>query len=136
MSAKGLTGVGIDVPMTAGEDLSSSQYCVVKLHTTSGQVVKAGGTDTPFGVLQNKPESGEEAKVRVAGTTQIKANGPFSLGDHLVVAAATGRVDTAAAGGTYYLAEAQYIVGIALEAATAGADEVRAIIRMFEAGYD
>ncbi len=72
-----------DESFVAGEDLSSDQYKIVKLHTTAGQVVKAGAGEG-IGILQNKPESGQEARVRLLGLSRlfVNANAPnLSPGD-------------------------------------------------------
>lgn len=51
------------VSKVAAADLSSSQYEGVKLNT-SGQVVDCSLTaDIPYGILQNTPETGEEARI-------------------------------------------------------------------------
>ena len=63
-----------DESFVAGADLSTHQYKVVKLHTVAGQVVLAGAGEG-FGVLQNKPESGQEAQVRVFGLSRVVTKG-------------------------------------------------------------
>lgn len=90
-----------DGTKVAGEDLSSSQYCVVKLGSTEGEVELCGASDDPYGVLQNAPAEGEPASVAIGGISKIKANGAFSYGDYLAVAASTGKVDTASGAAPY-----------------------------------
>ena len=60
----------MDLGYEAGEDLSSDQYRIVTL--VAGKVLRPGAaTDIPAGVLQNAPESGEAATVRVVGVSKI-----------------------------------------------------------------
>ncbi len=63
-----------DESFIAGADLSGDQYKIVKLDTTAGQVVLAGAGEG-IGVLQNKPESGQRAQVRLLGLTRIVVDG-------------------------------------------------------------
>ncbi len=74
-----------DESFVAGEDLSGDQYKIVKLDTTAGQVVKAGAGEG-IGILQNKPESGQRAQVRLLGLSRIflNANAPnVTAGDKI-----------------------------------------------------
>jgi len=69
----------------AGEDLSSSQYYIVKL--SSGTVVKSSAaTDKHLGVVRNKPTSGATASIflrSAAGTGKVKAGGTISAGQKI-----------------------------------------------------
>lgn len=100
----------LDKTFTAGEDLSSSQYRAIALDA-SGHAVVADTTDMPIGILQNAPESGEAASVRLYGTSKVVANGAFSIGDLLAVAAADGELDTASGASIF-------AIGTALEGAS------------------
>lgn len=61
----------LDVSFPAAEDLSSDQYRIVVLDT--GQVRRPNATtDIPLGVLQNAPESGDAAVVRLIGISKIQ----------------------------------------------------------------
>lgn len=62
----GVYGQGFDVTIVAGADISAEQYKPVNI---SG--VLATSADNVFGVLQNKPQSGEHATVRVQGVAKI-----------------------------------------------------------------
>lgn len=64
---------GIDFTVVAGADISGQQYKNVNVGGTL-----AGSADNVFGVLQNKPQSGEHATVRKLGYTKIYL--PTSLG--------------------------------------------------------
>jgi hypothetical protein len=59
-------GQGLDVTLVAGADLSGQQYKPVAL---AG--VLAGSADGIFGILQNKPATGEHATVRVTGLSKL-----------------------------------------------------------------
>ena len=56
----------VELTVVAGADISAQQYKNVNL---SG--VLATSADNVFGVLQNKPESGQHAAVAVTGVTKI-----------------------------------------------------------------
>lgn len=123
---------GLQISHPAGEDLSSGQYCVVAL--SSGEVVRCGTTDVPLGVLQNAPESGEAASVRITGTSKVKADGAFSENDELMVNDANAEVDTATAPAGYWEETSGWVVGIALEAATDAGDIVEMELRKYRRG--
>ena len=63
-----------DESFIANIDMSSDQYKIVKLHTVAGQVVLAGAGEG-VGVLQNKPEAGQKAQVRIFGLTRVVLDG-------------------------------------------------------------
>lgn len=71
---------------TAGADLSSSQFLGVKLSTSADRTVilVAASTDIPYGVVQNKPTSGQAADVGIVGVTKVKAGGTVTRGDSLM----------------------------------------------------
>ena len=74
--------VGTDLGFfTAAADLSAKQYYFVKLASSTTVNVCAAVTDKPIGVLQNKPESGEQAIVRVFGVSKISADATLAAGD-------------------------------------------------------
>lgn len=62
----GVYGQGEDVTIVAGADISAKQYQPVGL---TGLL--ATSSDNFFGILQNKPQAGEHATVRVAGLSKI-----------------------------------------------------------------
>lgn len=71
------SGWAFDLPFSACGDLSSKQYYFMMPSTGEGNVITATGASgpAPLGVLQNDPESGLEANVRILGTTKVFANG-------------------------------------------------------------
>ena len=71
-----------DVSFTADVDLTAKQYLFVTLASTMGNVKVATGASNPtvFGVLQNSPSAGQEARVRVLGFTKLVGeNGTCNL---------------------------------------------------------
>lgn len=81
---------GIDRSYIAGEDLSAKQYYFVKLSAAKTVVACSGTTDIAIGVLQNKPESGEAARVRLLGPTKVIADAALTY-DDLVGTSADGQ---------------------------------------------
>ena len=107
----------------AGEDLSSKQYYFVELKADRKVELVDAATDIPIGVLQNKPKSGEEALVMVAGRTKLVAQAAIAVGNAIgphsngKTVAKTIGTDT-----THYTA------GIALEAAAAADNIITGLI--------
>lgn len=113
------TSIGVlDYSFIAEGDLSGSQYCAVTLGTAAGSCKICGVSDMPIGILQNKPTAGQEATVRLLGTSVVKANGAYAKGDMLAVVAATGKADTAVPGANLW------VLGQALYASGATNDEI------------
>ena len=111
----------LEIAGAATEDLSSSQYCLVAIKTgvSSGHFtvsLPSGQGVQTLGVLQNTPASGEQANVRVLGTTKVVANGTFNCGTLLTPAATTGKAGAASSG--------DYVIGVALQAAAEANHEV------------
>jgi hypothetical protein len=86
--------------VTAAADLSAKQFYAVKL-TGSRQVnLVAASTDTIYGILQNKPKSGDAAEVVFAGICKAQAsNASITAGDLLMVNS-SGQVLTRTSGNT------------------------------------
>lgn len=123
----------LEVKLAAGEDLSTHQYKLVKVHT-DGTIMRAGAGEKVFGVLQNAPAAAALAIVRTAGPSLVKADATgFTRGDAISSAAgglarastdqATGlghTVTNDASSATDPLLGA-YVIGIAIETAAASA---------------
>lgn len=71
----------IDVSLPAGEDLTGKQYYFVKI--TNGEVVLAGANEKSLGILQNAPDDGEIASVRVQGISKLKVSEGVTFGKYL-----------------------------------------------------
>lgn len=71
---------GLDIAFAAAEDLSSHQYRFVHQASDSTVDLLDNGSEFPLGILQNAPESGEIAVVRLTGTSKLVMNGSVSVG--------------------------------------------------------
>lgn len=91
-----------DESFVANADMSSDQYKIVKLHTVQGQVVLAG-VGQGFGVLQNKPEAGQRAQVRIFGLSRIILKGSNGEAGDLFTSDADGFGNNASGAGTLAL---------------------------------
>lgn len=108
------------VPFQAGEDLSASQFCFVKLNS-AGKIVKATHNAVAIGVLQDAPQAGQTGSVMTFGITKVKTASSISIGARLTAYTdGSGRAAAAASG--------QYVMGIALEAATAADQLITALV--------
>jgi len=116
-------GEYITIPgLTAGADLSSSQYCTVKMASTAGQVIIcAAATDVPVGVLQNKPTSGQAAEVATLGVVKAKLGASVALTKPLLYPNTTGYLQ-----GT--TVPSKSTIGTAFEISSATAGEIHPII--------
>lgn len=74
---------GMDISFIAAEDLSSHQYMFVHQASDTTCDLMDGATEYPIGVLQNAPESGEVAVVRITGTSKLVMNGAVAVGAKL-----------------------------------------------------
>ncbi len=70
---------GHDITFVAAEDLSSHQYRFVHQANDTTVDLLDSGTEFPVGILQNAPESGETAVVRIDGTSKLVANNELQL---------------------------------------------------------
>ena len=62
----------LDITMLAARDLSSYQYCFVKVSADNTVDYATAGTDKILGILQNKPAAaGDSARVRVFGVSRL-----------------------------------------------------------------
>lgn len=104
---------------TAGADLSSLQYRFVKL-SAADTVTVCGNGEVPIGILQNDPESGEQANVMVMGISNLAVHAATSRNDKLG-SQANGR-------GVAVTADTNTYNAVALEAATAQDDEIKVLL--------
>ena len=107
---------GIDLgTLTAAADLSGKQYYFVKLASATTVNVCTAITDVAIGVLQNDPESGEQAVVRIFGITKVSADGTLAAGN-IIGTSADSQADAISRGTDNSVT----ILGQAIEAASAG----------------
>lgn len=71
---------GRDISFLAGEDLSAMQYRFVHQAADESVDMLDSAAEWPVGILQNAPESGEVAVVRVDGTSKLVMNAAVSVG--------------------------------------------------------
>ena len=90
---------GIDISLIAAADYSAKQYYFMTA-TTGGKCTLAGANEKVIGVLQNKPESGEVAIVRVAGTSKVYMGETLTAGE-VVTSTAAGDAEQVDGAGEY-----------------------------------
>jgi len=112
--------------LLAAADLSTKNHYLVKV-SAANAVNLAGVGDTAIGVLANKPASGEPALVSVGVIAPVVAGEAISAGAD-IAPDATGRARTALTD--------DHICGIALEASSAAAEEIRCLMLPQTASLD
>jgi hypothetical protein len=96
----------------AGEDMTAKQFYIVQLAADGDVEVGEGATDLLVGVLQNTPDSGEQATYRFLGTSKVIAGGTVAIGDWVTTDANGKAVATTTDG--------NITIGRALQAAVSG----------------
>lgn len=118
------TNVGLDTSFAAGADLSSSQFCFVKLNTSGQAILGAGATgEAVVGVVQNDPTATQAADVRYGGITPVVCGGTFNPGDLLACDSSGHAVKYTKATvftGTPYLVSGSDVLGVATSAGASG----------------
>ena len=109
----------LDLSFEAAEDLTSDQYKFVVL-TSAGKVRRPDSeTEVALGILQNAPDSGEAASVRILGVSKAQLNAALGIGTYImpeyVSAADAGKGKTSAGAPAYTR-------GVVLEASEAEDD--------------
>ena len=97
----GAYGYGIDWPFLADVDFSSKQWFAVAAASTADYVKVATGTcgsaGAPIGIIQNDPQAGAEAQVRMVGMSKAvvdASNSSISYGEYLSpVPASPGKLE-------------------------------------------
>lgn len=118
-----IAGYAVRITLPAGADLSAKQYFFVKVNTSGQAVLCSGATDRPIGVLQNTPESGEEASVLVVGGTKVVASASIDEGS-LIGTNADGKADAKTPGSD----TTEYAVGTVILAAGADNEILTAVV--------
>ena len=114
------------VSRIAAEDLSNDQYRIM-VETSSGVRRPNAATDVPFGVLQNKPASGEEAAILpigCGGISKIETNAALAIGDRV----AMEYVSATDAGKAQAAVDSQYPVGIITAVPSDAEDDLASVI--------
>lgn len=115
-----------DLTFKAAADLRALQYTFVKLDANGNVVACSAAGEKSIGVLQNKPNTGENALVRPHGMSKVVASAAIAANDFLTTTAA-GQAKTAlrlvAASGN-----ASNVLGYALRAAAGAGVIITAMI--------
>ncbi len=107
---------GTDIgTFTAAADLSGKQYHFVVLASATTVNVCTAITNAPIGILQNDPESGEQAVVRISGVSKVVADGTLAAGN-FIGTSADAQADAISPGTDTTV----YMTGQCVEAASAG----------------
>src|SRR3954471_8367514 len=69
---------------TAAADLSSSQFLAVKITAARSVNLASTGGEVAYGILQNKPTSGQAADVGILGISKAVGGAAFSAGAQLM----------------------------------------------------
>lgn len=120
---------GMSASFVAGGDLSSKQYCFVKLNTSGQVVIVAAATDKPIGILQNAPASGGTAEVMLYGISKVVADADLAIGDQIGTSG-DGQADAKTPGTD----TTEYVVGEVLTANTAAGGIVSVAFNCMGAG--
>ena len=71
----------LDLTFEAAEDLSDDQYRFMILDSTSGKIRRPdSASELSLGILQNAPESGGSAVIRVIGVSKLQTNAALAIG--------------------------------------------------------
>tara|TARA_A100001201_G_scaffold109797_1_gene93852 strand:- start:556 stop:915 length:360 start_codon:yes stop_codon:yes gene_type:complete len=97
--------------MVAREDLSDAQYKILNVHDANGVKLRVAAGAGVLGVLDNKPQDGENATVVTMGRTKCFAGATITAGSFITVTA-SGTATAVASG--------QYILGKALTGCASG----------------
>jgi len=107
---------GIDLgTLTAAADLSGKQHYFVKLASATTVNVCTATTDRAIGILQNDPESGEQAVVRIFGISKVVADGTIAF-NNVIGTSADSQADAIVPGTDTSVVT----LGVAIQAASAG----------------
>ena len=101
--------------LTAGADLSAKQYHFVVLASASTVNVATAITNAPIGILQNNPESGQQAIVAISGVSKVVADGTLAAGN-FIGTSSDAQADAISPGTDTTV----YMMGQCLQAASAG----------------
>lgn len=70
---------GLDISMVAAEDLSAMQYRFVTQASDTTIRMLNNAYEIPLGILQNAPENGETAVIRITGTSKLIMNAALAV---------------------------------------------------------
>ena len=100
---------------TAAADLSAKQYHFVIMASATTVIVATAITNAPIAILQNNPESGQQAIVQVFGVSKVVADGTLAAGN-FIGTSADAQADAISPGTDTTV----YMTGQCIQAASAG----------------
>jgi len=118
----------LDITFKAATDSRTKQYYIMKpvgSATPYAVQIATGVTDVTYGILQNKPNVGEAAVVRVLGTSKLVSGTPLTEGLQVTVDS-SGR-------GYYTATDKDIVVGIVLEPSAATGDIIEVLVVHYKA---
>lgn len=118
-----IANAAVKITLPAAADLTAKQYHFVKIDTSGNAAICAAATDKPIGVLQNNPNTGQEAVITVVGGTKVVAKGSLDEGV-LIGTASDGKAD----GKTPGTDTTEYVVGTVILAAGAEDELATALV--------
>lgn len=125
---------GVDFTLLAAADLRTKQFHFVKVDS-NGKAALAALGENAIGVLQNKPNTGEAATIRVSGRSKVVADAAIAAGallkssaDAQAATAAAATTNTSDAGAAADALIGSHVVGIALTAAAAAAEVIEMLV--------
>jgi hypothetical protein len=83
----------IDLEYTAGEDMTEAQYGLVVMASNDTVELSQDQTTPIVGILQNAPDVGQTATVRVAGLSTVMLSSAATAGARIVPAGGGGSAD-------------------------------------------
>lgn len=117
------TALAYDESYKADADLRTYQYRFVTIQAATGGVTVTGANGVPHGILQNDPNTGETARVRHLGISELIANGTVNI-------AIGDKIESGAAGiGLKITAAENWLNGIAMDAATTATSKIRVLLQ-------
>jgi hypothetical protein len=118
-----VAGYSLRITLPAATDLSAKQYFFVKVNSSGQAALCSAATDRPIGVLQNTPDSGEEAAIVVVGGTKVISSAAIDEGA-LIGTNNAGKAD----GKTPGTDTTEYVVGTVILAAGADNEVLTAVV--------
>src|SRR5436190_7694730 len=115
----------VEIMLKAAADLRTHQYKFVKLDASGNIILCSAAGERPLGILQNKPNTGENAVVRSIGVSKVVCSGAIATPNQIAtdangLAKAASRL-VAASGA------ASNVAGVLLRAA-GGANEIQRMV--------
>jgi len=115
--------VGIlDKTFITATDLRLKQYFLVKMSAKNTIALASATSDEIIGVLQNKPNTGENAVVRLLGTTKVSCGTPVGV--------TFGSRVTSDANGQAIVCDTDHlsVIGIMLEGASTAVSDIQEML--------